>query len=74
MNEKQILEMIDRYLAGEASAGEIKQLDAWLERLDKNPSVITSLSLQELKDIAGKMFATVSKALDSHPDDTTPQT
>lgn len=68
MEEDKIEIMIEKYLVGEASVEEIKQLDAWLDTFDTNPSLTSSLSSQKLKSLSNKMFSVITGALDKSLD------
>ncbi|MBE7170874.1 MAG: hypothetical protein INR73_09805 [Williamsia sp.] len=67
MNDHQLLELIDNYMAGKASGEEIRQLQAWLDALNDRPSPLSSLSHQELETMAGKMFSVINSTLDAQP-------
>ena len=68
MNEKQILQLIDTYLAGKASVEDTRQLDAWLHSLHADPALLSALSSGELQQIAATMLSTITRVLDAHPD------
>lgn len=70
MDDNQLLRTIDNYIAGKASMEEIRQLNRWLNTFNGNPGLLSSLSAQELKNIAGKMLAAITETLNAHPDET----
>lgn len=65
MEEEQLVKMIDRYLIGEALTEEMRLLDAWFNDFNTNPSLTSSLSSNELKQLSSKMFLAISEALDT---------
>lgn len=70
MKEEQIIIIIEKYLGEKASSEEIKQLDKWFASFDNNPSLITSLSSRELKNISDKMFSRITDAMNTSYDNT----
>lgn len=67
--DEQLLDLINNYLAGKSSPEETRQLQAWLDSFNSDLSLLASLSPQELRNIAGSMFAAITRALDAHPDE-----
>jgi hypothetical protein len=55
---------------GKVSGEEAEQLGAWWAGFNTNPSLLSSLSSQELKSIADKMFLAITDALDPVPGNT----
>lgn len=55
--------IIDNYLAGKASIEEAKLLDEWFDNFDTKPSLFSSLSSTEVKDISSKMYLKILEGL-----------
>lgn len=72
MDNHQLLEMIDHYLAGTATAEEISRLQAWLDALHTGPG-LSAHSPAELKQMADHMFSIITGVLDARPDENTRQ-
>lgn len=62
MNIKQFGALVDRYLDGKASAGEIKAVDQWLDQTDESSSVISDLERKRLQyEMLGKIRQALPK-------------
>ena len=55
MSEQKIIDIIDRYLAGDASADDITQLDKWYDSLGCQREIYDQDS-DELKSVVGEQF------------------
>lgn len=67
MEEEQIIIMIDKYLTGEASAEEVHLLNTWFDNFNNKPSLLSSLSSNELDKLSAKMFLVISDAINTIP-------